>query len=122
MKILKVTILGLLFWTKVLAQNNITKAMIDSLSYTPFLYSDTLDCNADLYWRIIAKGQDALPYLIDNLTNDEPTNIKFHCKRGKLNAGEVSYFAINEIGYFPLMLTTNMQFDVFHLDSNGQSC
>lgn len=122
MKILSAAILGLLFYIDVTGQNNSIKAMIDSLSYTPFLYSNTLDCKADLYWRIVAKGKEALPYLIENLSNTEPTNIKFHCKKKRLNAGEVSYFAINEIGYFPLMLTTNMQFDVFRLDTTGQSC
>jgi hypothetical protein len=103
-------------------QNHVTKEMVDSLSRVPFLYSDTLDCNANLYWRIVARGEEAIPYLIAKLTDTLPTNIKFHCKKGRLNVGEVSYFAIHEIGYFPMFLVTQMQFDLFEPDPTGGLC
>jgi hypothetical protein len=47
-------------------QNGAIKSMVDSLQY---LKVDTLDCSADLYWRIIAKGDKAIPFLIEKLTD-----------------------------------------------------
>jgi hypothetical protein len=40
------------------------------------------------------------------------TNIYNNCKRGKLNIGEASYFALQEIAEFPAFLVTNIQFDL----------
>ena len=116
------TILFVFFSNIAISQSLDIKSMVDSLSKVPLLYSDTLDCNANLYWRIVARGQEAIPYLISKLTDSLPTNIKFHCKPGRLNVGEVCYFAINEIGYFPMAYVTNMQFDTYYNDSNGGNC
>src|SRR4030095_9482030 len=79
-------------------QNASLKLMVDSLKY---LKHDTLDCNADIYWRIVAQGDKAIPFLIDNLNDTTQTNISFHCKQTKLNVGELSYFALQQIGEFP---------------------
>jgi hypothetical protein len=68
--------------------------MVDSLTYMNY---DTLDCSADLYWRIVAKGKEAVPSLIEKLTDTTPTQVLFHCKKGTLNVGEVAYFALQEI-------------------------
>jgi hypothetical protein len=84
-------------------------AMVDSLRY---LKADTLDCRADLYWRIIAQGDKAIPFLIDKLTDTIKTHVKDYCKRDLLNVAEVAKFALDEIAYFPTYLVTKMQFDV----------
>jgi hypothetical protein len=101
------------------AQGSEIKAMVDQIDY---LFADTLDCHADFYWKIIAQGESALPYLIEKLTDTTPTNARFHCKKNKLNVGEVAYFAIKEIGDFPESLVTNMQFDIRHSDQHGNLC
>lgn len=91
------------------AQNHNVKAMVDSLQY---LKADTLDCSADLYWRIVAEGYKAIPLLADKLIDTTQTGIRFHCKAKPLNVGEVAYFALEEIADFPALLVTNIQFDL----------
>jgi len=91
------------------AQNQDIKAMVDSLQY---LKADTLDCSADLYWRIIAKGDKAIPFLIDKLTDTTQTSIRYHCKATPLNVAEVAQFALTEIAFFPAFSITHIQFDV----------
>ena|SRR5258705_10929407 len=88
--------------------------MVDSLKY---LKHDTLDCKADLYWRIVAQGDKAIPFLIDKLNDTTQTNVSFHCKQSKLSVGELSYFALNQIGDFPAFTITHIQFD--EIDNNG---
>ena len=95
------------------------KTMVDSLQD---IKVDTFNCNADLYWRIVAKGKDAIPFLIDKLTDTTQTNIKYHCKKMKLNVGEVAQFALTEIAYFPAFLVTKLQFDLIIVDETGQGC
>ena len=80
--------------------------MVDSLK---FIKADTLNCNADLYWRIIAKGKTAIPFLIEKLTDTTQINIRFRCKKPRLNVGEVAHFALTQIAEFPVFL----QFDFF---------
>ena len=95
------------------------KAMVDSLQ---FIKADTFNCSATIYWRIVAQGKEAIPFLIDKLTDTTETNIKYHCKKTKLNVGEVSHFALTDIAYFPVFLVTKMQFDVIVLDETGREC
>ena len=70
------------------------KSMVDSLQ---FLKATSLDCEADLFWRIIAKSDKAIPFLINKLNDTTETNISYKCKATKLNVGEVAYFALQEI-------------------------
>ena len=63
--------------------------------------TDTLDCSADVYWKIIKRGKEYIPLLIEGLTDTTKTNIYNYCKKGKLNTGEVCYFALEEIAEFP---------------------
>lgn len=101
-------------------QDTEIKLMVDSLQY---LKTDTLDCKADLYWRIVSKGDKAIPFLIKKLTDTTQTNIKFHCKKTRLNVGEVAQFALTEIANFPAFAVTKMQFDVVIIDEKtGQGC
>lgn len=93
--------------------------MVDSLQ---FIKSDTLDCSADLYWRIIAQGKEAIPFLIEKLTDTTQTKIKFHCKKTCLNVGEIAQFALSEIASFPPAAMGVGQFDFFMIDEQGQSC
>jgi hypothetical protein len=95
------------------------KALVDSLQ---FIKADTFNCKADIYWRIVAQGKEAIPFLIDKLTDTTQTNIKYHCKKTKLNVGEVAQFALTDIAYFPAFLVTKMQFDVVIIDETGQGC
>lgn len=85
------------------------KSMVDSLR---FLNVKSLDITADLYWRIIAKRKEAIPFLIEKLEDTTITNIYADCKKENLNVAEVSYEALKEIGDFPIFLITHIQFDV----------
>jgi hypothetical protein len=90
----------------------------DSLiSLLPNMKSDSLDCSADIYWRIIKRGKESIPLLIESLTDTTMTNVYNHCKNDKLNVGEVSYFALEEIAEFPAFVVTQIQFDV--IDGHG---
>jgi hypothetical protein len=85
----------------------------DSLiSMLPTMKTDTFDCTADIYWKIIQRGKASIPLLIESLTDTTMTNIYDDCKHGKLNIGEVSYFALQEIAEFPAFLVTHIQFDL----------
>lgn len=100
-------------------QDQSIKAMVDSLRY---LKADTLDCSAILYWRIIAKGDKAIPFLIDKLTDTTQTKVRYHCKKTRLNVGEVAHFALIQIAEFPAYVVTKIQFDVFVMHKNGHAC
>ena len=113
------TALSLFLATLLSAQTTRLQSMVDSLRY---LTTNTLDCSAGLYWRIIAQGDKAIPFLIDKLTDTTPTMVKYHCKKTSLNVGEVAYFALDEIAYFPTFLVTKMQFDLITIDETGQEC
>lgn len=85
----------------------------DSLiSQLPEMKTDTIDCSADVYWRIIKRGKESIPLLIESLTDTTMTNIYDHCKKGNLNVGEISYFALEELAEFPAFVVTHIQFDV----------
>ncbi len=114
MKRISIAAFLLLHITLSFGQTENILSMVDSLKY---LKADTLDYKADLYWRIVAQGDKAIPFLIDRLTDTLPTNIKLHCKQAKLNVAEVAQFALTEIGYFPAFAITNIQFDV--IDNEG---
>jgi hypothetical protein len=79
--------------------------------------TDTLDCSADVYWKIVKKGKKSIPLLIESLTDTTMTNVYDHCKNGKLSVGEVSYFALEELAEFPAFVVTHIQFDV--IDEHG---
>jgi hypothetical protein len=96
-------------------QNTDVKILVDSLQY---LKADTLDCNATLYWKIISEGEKAIPFLIDKLTDTTQTNVSHSCKVTKLNVGEVAYFALQQIAFFPAFAITHIQFDVIY----GNGC
>lgn len=100
-------------------QNANIKSMVDSLQY---LNVDTLDCKADLYWRIISKGDKAIPFLIDKLTDTTQTSVKYHCKKTRLNVGEVAHFTLAQIADFPAFLVTKIQFDLIQIDETGEGC
>lgn len=111
MKRLFGTIFFLNYLTFSFGQNAEIEKMVDSLHY---LKANSLNCSADLYWRIISKGEKAIPFLIAKLTDTSSTNINSACKRTKLNVAEISYEALTEIAYFPMYLMTHIQFDVIH--------
>ena len=119
MKRLIATIFVLHYLTSSFGQNTDIKTMVDSLQY---LKEDTLDCKADLYWRIISKGDQAIPFLIDKLTDTTQTRVKYHCKKTRLNVGEVAQFALTQIADFPAFLVTKIQFDVIIIDDTGEGC
>lgn len=84
---------------------------IDSLiSLLPSMKSNNLDCDADVYWKIIKEGQASIPSLINHLSDTTETNVYNICKQGKLNVGEICYFALDRISEFPAFLVTNRQF------------
>ncbi len=90
----------------------------DSLiSQLPEMKTNKLDCSADVYWKIIKRGKESIPLLIESLTDTTMTNIYDHCKKGNLNVGEVSYFLLEELAEFPAFVVTHIQFDV--IDEHG---
>ncbi|RYE51656.1 MAG: hypothetical protein EOP48_17910 [Sphingobacteriales bacterium] len=106
-------------FTSSFGQDADIESMIDSLKY---LRTDTLDCSAVLYWRIIAKGDKAIPFLIDRLTDTTLTGVMDDCKKASLNVGEVSQFALVQIADFPAFLVTKLQFDNIIIDGTGKAC
>ena len=84
-------------------------SLISELCY---MKTDTLDCSADVYWKIIKRGKEYIPLLIEGLTDTTKTNIYNYCKKGKLNTGEVCYFALEEIAEFPAYVVTHIEFDL----------
>lgn len=106
--------------TKNVSVNNhgdFTKSKDSLISLLPKMKAESLDCNADIYWRIISRGQSSIPLLIESLTDTTLTNVYNHCKKGRLNVAEVSYFALEELAEFPAFLVTQIQYDVY--DENG---
>ena len=91
---------------------NPSKQKDSLIAMLPTMKADTFDCTADIYWKIIQRGKTSIPLLIESLTDTRMTNIYDNCKLGKLNVGEVSYFALQEIAEFPAFLVTNIQFDL----------
>ncbi len=90
----------------------------DSLiSLLPNMKAENLDCSADIYWRIIQRGQSSIPLLIESLTDTTMTAVYDPCKKGNLNVGEVAYFALAELAEFPAYAVMQIQFDV--IDENG---
>jgi hypothetical protein len=78
--------------------------------------SYSLDCSADVYWKIIKRGKPLIPFLIESLTDTTMTSVYNNCKRGKLNVGEVCHFALEEIAEFPAFVVTHIKFDLFEED------
>lgn len=75
-----------------------------------------LDCSAEAYWKIIQQGEKMIPLLLECLTVTRPTIIYHDCKKGKLNVGEVCYFALEELADFPAFLVTQTQYDLIEND------
>ncbi len=109
-----------------LGQNNI-RDQIDSLRY---LKNQPFDCNS-IYWKVVASGKEAIPILIEKLTDTTPTQIKLTCKSANVKLGDICYVALEEIFNFPIFYITKRQFDFYdekgcrvgvldHLDSHRQ--
>lgn len=94
------------------ANANPNKQKDSLIALLPTMKADTFDCTADIYWKIIQRGETSIPSLIESLTDTRMTNIYDNCKHGKLTVGEVSYFALQEITEFPAFLVTHIQFDL----------
>lgn len=95
--------------------NNISFAHDSLIIKLANMKTDTLDCSANIYWQIIGKGKSIIPNLIESLTDTTQTNIYHGCKTEKLNIGELSYFALEEIVGFPTFVVTKIQFDVIQI-------
>ena len=88
-------------------QPEIIKTRIDSLK---FLNQQPFDCNS-VYWRVVATGKDAIPFLIDKLIDTSPTTVKLTCKTKNVKLGDICYEALTEIFNIPLFYVTTQQFD-----------
>jgi hypothetical protein len=92
-------------------------AQKDSLIYNLMeMKAGKLDCSAEAYWKIIQQGEKMIPLLLECLTVTRPTTIYNDCKKGKLNVGEVCYFALEELADFPAFLITQTQYDLIEND------
>jgi hypothetical protein len=89
----------------------------DSLiSRLPSMKADTLknmlqNCDAGIYWKIVKRGQASIPLLIKSLTDTTLTNIYDPAKKGKLNIGELSYYALDELSEFPVFFVTHLEYE-----------
>jgi hypothetical protein len=77
----------------------------------------TIDCSAEVYWKIVQKGKAYIPALIESLTDTTLTGVYDQCKKRNLNIAEVVHYALEEIAEFPAFSVTHIQFDV--IDENG---
>lgn len=96
-------------------QTNNIKLQIDSLKY---LDKDAFECSS-VYWKIIATGKDAIPFLIANLEDTTPTKIKYVCKKEQLKFGDICFVALEQIFNIPLFYVTGQQFDYYENGCRG---
>src|SRR5258705_13993762 len=80
------------------AQTTETSRLIDSIY---LIKSDSLDCSASIYWRIVAKGKEAIPYLFEKLLDSTTTKVQHPCKMKTLSVGDIAFLALNQIADFP---------------------
>jgi hypothetical protein len=104
-----VTILLILTYnsTPVLGQTNDVIHKIDSLQY---LKEQPFSCNS-VYWRVVVRGKDAIPFLINKLDDTTLTKISLTCKKTNVKLGDIYYEALTEIFNIPLFYVTQQQFD-----------
>jgi hypothetical protein len=65
-----------------------------------------------LFWKIVKRGREAVPYLIELLDSTSYSRIRTTCATTNLNIGHLAFLLINHICSFPVFLETHMQFDV----------
>lgn len=82
------------------------------------LKSGNLDCSVKEYWELISKGKKSIPLLIENISDTTMSDVYNDCKKERLNVGELSFFALNEIVELPIYKITKIQFCVF----DDQNC
>jgi len=95
------------------AQSKSIELKIDSLKK---FNGDIFDCNS-IYWRVVALGKEAIPFLITAISDTSRTNTKLPCKKKNVRTGDICYAALTEIFNIPLFYVTNIQFDV--IDEHG---
>ncbi len=68
------------------------------------------------YWKVIAKGKDAIPALIHAVGDTTRTSTYHACKTTPLRAGDIAYLALGEIVAVPFFAITHHQLCV--MDEN----
>jgi len=109
-------IAALLLWLSIAAkaqQPTLIQRQIDSLVY---LNRQPFDCNS-AYWRVVAAGKKAIPFLITKLIDTTATNVMLTCKTTNVKLGDICYDALNKILFIPVFDVLKMQFDEF--DTHG---
>ena len=99
--------------TRIIGQTSNIKVQVDSLKY---LKQPGLVCNP-IYWRVVATGKDAIPFLIDKLDDTTHIQTSLTCKTTNVKLGDICFKALTEIFNIPLFYVTHQQFDYF--DQNG---
>lgn len=102
--------------TDTFSQLAITREKDSLIAALREMKAEKLDCSAEAYWKIIQQGEKMIPLLLECLTVTRPTTIYNDCKKGKLNVGEVCYFALEELADFPAFLVTQTQYDLIEND------
>lgn len=102
--------------TDTFSQLAITREKDSLITALSEMKAEKLDCSAEAYWKIIQQGEKMIPLLLECLTDTRATTIYNNCKKGKLNVGEVSYFALEELAEFPAFLITQTQYDLIEND------
>ncbi|MCI5055494.1 MAG: hypothetical protein MRY83_05250 [Flavobacteriales bacterium] len=71
-----------------------------------------MPCEATPYWQIASKGMEAIPLLVQRLSDQTKTKIYHECKGENLNINELSYLITSEIFDLPLAAITQSQYCV----------
>jgi hypothetical protein len=85
----------LLFILQIYPQDNYKK-LVDSLIYVkevPYIQN----CNDRVLWRIVGRGLDIVPHLIDKMADTRPIDSYVPFFGGKYAVADVAYAAIQEI-------------------------
>ena len=127
-KLLTIFFILILGSAQIVGQTSNLKLKIDSLQY---LKQQPLTCNF-IYWRVVAIGKEAIPFLIDKLDDTTHIQTSLTCKATNVKLGDICFEALTEILNIPLFYVTHQQFDfvdqygcqqgVFnYLDNNRQT-
>jgi hypothetical protein len=68
-----------------------------------------LDVSAGSFWKVVAAGKNAIPFLLDLVDDQTKSTVLNTCGNEKLKVGELAYIALLEIADFPedLFFTSN---------------
>lgn len=70
-------------------------------------------CGDSLFWQIVQKGKDAIPYLILKTQDGEKTGIQIPCTTDTLSVGAIAFIMLDKIMHIPYYTVYNVQWDSY---------